>query len=172
MESLPCVRERQEGKQPPGRSSPGEGGRGGIGCSSPVARSASRGSRWRRPFDRSPSWNSTSSSWPSSRMASTCGLGGGRQPRGGAAAAPLRPEPDPVVPPYRLRHRRLVRSRDPQAVRRTLPAGQVAERRRAHDPCRAGGHADRRRGQAALATRRATPCAKAWCWPCSPTPRP
>ena len=56
-------------------------------------------------------------------------------------------------------------TRDPQAVRRTVPAGQVAERRRADDARGPAGHADRRRGQAALDHSRAAPCAKAWCWP-------
>ncbi len=79
---------------------------------------------------------------------------GGRQPRGGPAAAPPRTQPDPVVAAPRLRAGRLVRSRDPPAIRRTLPAGQVAQRRRADDARRAGGHAGRRRGQAARPARR------------------
>ena len=73
-----------------------------------------------------------------------------------AAVAQLQggPEPGSVVALPRLRPGRLVRPLTPPAIRRALPAGQIAERRRDHDARRSARHPDRRRGQTVQLTDR------------------
>ena len=64
---------------------------------------------------------------------------------------------------------------DPVTVKRFEGLCRLAKslsRRRDHDARRAARHVDRRRSQTAHARWAPMPSAKAWCWPCSRTPRP
>ena len=136
-------------------------------CSSLAAHSASRGSRWRRPFARSPNWSSTSSSWPSSKTASTSvhprWATIPRPPCNGFARGPsLTPssihldfgpvdwnDPRPAPP-----------------VRGPLPVRQDAQRCRADHALRAPGNAPGSGNQAALLAPQSPPCETGWSWPC------
>jgi hypothetical protein len=102
----------------------------------------------------SPSSNSTRLTWRSSRRAPPEAVGGGREPRGGAAPAPARAEPDAGGAGLDFGDAGPAPARRPAAVRGDVPPGQAADRRRPDDPGRPAGHPLRRRGPPALDARR------------------